>query len=76
VEANNVFYYLTYSGSVNRDVMMDEGLRRATELQIAHFGQIEWEEALLDLVHAIKLLEQTDKSLAARAKLVLCGLAA
>jgi hypothetical protein len=40
VEANNVFYYLTYSGSVNRDVIVDEGLRRATELQIAHFGQI------------------------------------
>lgn len=40
MEANNVFYYLTYSGSVNRDVIVDEGLRRATELQIAHFGQI------------------------------------
>ena len=25
MEACNVFYYLTYSGSVNRDVIMDEG---------------------------------------------------
>ena len=34
VEANNVFYYLTYSGSVNRDVIINESLRRATELQV------------------------------------------
>eukprot|EP01038_Epipyxis_sp_PR26KG_P005336 gene5336-7405_t len=40
VEAHNVFYYLTYYGSVNRYMIEDEALRRATELQIAHFGQI------------------------------------
>ena len=34
VEANNVFYYLTYSGSVNRDAMVNESVRRATELQV------------------------------------------
>ena len=45
-----------------------------TDFVIAHFGQIEWEEALLDLVHAVKLLESSDKSLAARIKLVLCGI--
>eukprot|EP01032_Pedospumella_encystans_P019712 gene19712-22413_t len=39
VEANNVFYYLTYYGSVNHYMIKDESLRRATELQIAHFGQ-------------------------------------
>ena len=36
VEACNVFYYLTYYGSVDRDRITDDALRRATELQIAH----------------------------------------
>ncbi len=45
-----------------------------TDFVIAHFGQIEWEESLFDLVHALKLLEQLDKSLAARTKLVFCGI--
>jgi hypothetical protein len=40
VEAKNVFYYLTYSGAVNHYAIQDETIRRATELQIAHFGQI------------------------------------
>ena len=39
VEACNVFYYLTYSGSVKRDMISEEPLRKAIELQIAHFGQ-------------------------------------
>mmetsp|Transcript_32207 Transcript_32207/g.44173 ORF Transcript_32207/g.44173 Transcript_32207/m.44173 type:complete len:1891 (+) Transcript_32207:3429-9101(+) len=39
VEANNVFFYLTYYGAVNHYLINDESLRRATELQIAHFGQ-------------------------------------
>jgi hypothetical protein len=39
VEANNVFFYLTYYGSVDVAAIEDEALRRATELQIAHFGQ-------------------------------------
>lgn len=39
VEAHNVFYYLTYYGSVDREMITDEALRKATELQIAHFGQ-------------------------------------
>ena len=30
----------TYAGSVNRELIKDEALRRATELQIAHFGQV------------------------------------
>jgi hypothetical protein len=41
VEACNVFYYLTYAGSVDRSLIHDEALRKATELQIAHFGQVE-----------------------------------
>ncbi len=45
-----------------------------TDFVIAHFGQIEWEESLLDLVHAMKLIEFSDKSLAARIKLVFCGI--
>lgn len=40
VEAHNVFFYLTYYGTVNRDMIKDDALRKATELQIAHFGQI------------------------------------
>ena len=45
-----------------------------TDFVVAHFGQIEWEESLLDLVHAMKLLEYSDKSLAARMKIVFCGI--
>jgi len=39
IEAHNVFFYLTYYGSVDVASIEDEGLREATELQIAHFGQ-------------------------------------
>jgi len=39
IQANNVFFYLTYYGSVDVAAIEDEGLRQATELQIAHFGQ-------------------------------------
>jgi hypothetical protein len=39
VEAHNVFYYLTYYGAVNRDLITDEATKNAIELQIAHFGQ-------------------------------------
>ena len=39
VEAHNVFFYLTYYGSVDVAAIEDEALRSATELQIAHFGQ-------------------------------------
>ncbi len=45
-----------------------------TDFVIAHFGQIEWEESLFDLVHAVKVLERTDKSLGMRVKLVFCGI--
>jgi hypothetical protein len=39
IKAHNVFFYLTYYGSVDVASIEDEGLRHATELQIAHFGQ-------------------------------------
>jgi len=39
VKAHNVFFYLTYYGSVDVASIEDESLRAATELQIAHFGQ-------------------------------------
>ena len=39
IKAHNVFFYLTYYGSVDVALIEDEGLRQATELQIAHFGQ-------------------------------------
>jgi hypothetical protein len=35
-----MFSFQTYSGSVNRELIKDDALRKATELQIAHFGQI------------------------------------
>ena len=40
VESHNVFYYLTYYGLVDVNAIEDEALRKATELQIAHFGQV------------------------------------
>ena len=39
VEANNIFYYLTYEGTVNLDEIDDPTLRNAMQLQIEHFGQ-------------------------------------
>jgi len=39
VKAFNVFFYLTYYGSIDVAAIEDESLRSATELQIAHFGQ-------------------------------------
>lgn len=39
-EANNVFYYLTYEGSVDLDAIKDPVTRSAYESQIANFGQI------------------------------------
>lgn len=39
IKANNVFFYLTYYGSVDVASIKDDALRQATELQIAHFGQ-------------------------------------
>lgn len=39
VKAHNVFFYLTYYGSVDIASIEDDGLREAMELQIAHFGQ-------------------------------------
>eukprot|EP00026_Physarum_polycephalum_P000200 Phypoly_transcript_00200.p1 GENE.Phypoly_transcript_00200~~Phypoly_transcript_00200.p1 ORF type:complete len:1988 (-),score=255.41 Phypoly_transcript_00200:62-5914(-) len=39
VESFNVFYYLTYEGSVDIDKITDPDLRRATESQIDNFGQ-------------------------------------
>lgn len=39
VEARNVFFYLTYYGAVDVSQIEDEGLRNATEMQIAYFGQ-------------------------------------
>ncbi|GAM18020.1 hypothetical protein SAMD00019534_011950 [Acytostelium subglobosum LB1] len=39
IDACNVFYYLTYEGSVDIDLIEDEFTRRATESQINNFGQ-------------------------------------
>ncbi|KAL5705340.1 hypothetical protein ACHQM5_023655 [Ranunculus cassubicifolius] len=39
VEAANIFYYLTYEGAVDLDIMEDELQRHAIEDQIANFGQ-------------------------------------
>ncbi|XP_052201034.1 BEACH domain-containing protein B isoform X2 [Diospyros lotus] len=39
VEAANIFYYLTYEGSVDLETMEDELQRSALEDQIANFGQ-------------------------------------
>ncbi|XP_062513649.1 neurobeachin-like isoform X2 [Corticium candelabrum] len=39
VLAKNVFYYLTYEGSVDLDAIEDVVTRRAVEMQIRHFGQ-------------------------------------
>ncbi|XP_076647007.1 A kinase anchor protein rugose isoform X7 [Halictus rubicundus] len=40
VRATNVFYYLTYEGSVDLDTITDPMMREAIENQIRNFGQI------------------------------------
>lgn len=40
VRATNVFYYLTYEGSVNLDAIEPPALRESIEQQILNFGQI------------------------------------
>ncbi|GFP82298.1 beach domain-containing protein lvsc [Phtheirospermum japonicum] len=39
VQANNVFFYITYEGTVDIDKISDPGQQRATQDQIAYFGQ-------------------------------------
>ncbi|CAL9068126.1 unnamed protein product [Musa banksii] len=39
VEANNVFFYITYEGTIDIDKIEDPVQRRATQDQIAYFGQ-------------------------------------
>lgn len=39
VNAVNTFYYLTYQGNVNLNMIQDPALREAIETQIKHFGQ-------------------------------------
>ena len=39
VKNDNVFYYLTYEGTVDLDTIDDPTVRTAMELQIEHFGQ-------------------------------------
>ncbi|OQR94211.1 BEACH domain-containing protein [Achlya hypogyna] len=39
VEANNVFFYLTYEGSVDIESIQDPVLQASMRAQIAHFGQ-------------------------------------
>ena len=45
-----------------------------TDFIIAHLGQIEWEEGLFDLAHAMKLVSLADRSLGDRLRLVFCGI--
>lgn len=39
MRATNVFYYLTYEGSVDLETIMDPVMREAIENQIRNFGQ-------------------------------------
>ncbi|NRA43611.1 MAG: glycosyltransferase [Oligoflexales bacterium] len=44
------------------------------DILIVFNGQVEWEEGLLDLLHAIKLIKDKDSSLKHRLKLAICGI--
>jgi len=39
INSVNTFYYLTYQGNVNLNMIKDQALREAIETQIKHFGQ-------------------------------------
>ncbi len=41
---------------------------------LAYFGQVEWEEGLLDLAHAVKQATQNNAALNRRLKIVFCGI--
>ncbi len=41
---------------------------------VAHFGEIEWEEGLQDLVAALKLAMQRSNSLSRRLRMIFCGI--
>ncbi len=44
------------------------------DIVIAHTGQIEWEEAILDLAHALKRAQEIDPRAAQRIRVVFCGI--
>ena len=44
------------------------------DIVIVFNGQIEWEEGLLELLHAIKLLKQKDRFFEHKLKLIICGI--
>lgn len=80
VEDQRILHFKPYvearaaRGGKNRARALERLGLHDTDFAIAHFGQIEWEEGLFDLVHALKLLERQDRTLAARTKLVFCGI--
>lgn len=45
-----------------------------SEYVITHMGQVEWEEGLYDLAHAVRIAIDADASLARRLRLVFCGI--
>ncbi len=45
-----------------------------SEYIIAHLGQVEWEEGLCDLAHAVRIAIDVDPSLSRRLRLVFCGI--
>jgi len=40
IRATNVFYYLTYEGTINLSAIEDEATRQGIEQQILNFGQV------------------------------------
>ena len=44
------------------------------EFVITHIGQVEWEEGLFDLAHAVRIAIDADASLSRRLRLVFCGI--
>lgn len=57
VQSNNVFFYLTYYGSCDVASIEDDDLRKATELQIAHFGQCPMQLFWRPHVHKLPILD-------------------
>lgn len=53
IEANNVFFYLTYEGAIDIDSIPDYATREATVCQVINFGQTP--SQLLDVPHVPRL---------------------
>ena len=65
--------HLTRNKKTRAKALEQVGLPEGS-IVIAHMGQIEWEEGLLDLINGLKLARDEDPEIARRVRLLFCGI--